>query len=86
MLFIKVIHKNGADVLFFPSIRFLKANSCSESFHGYSVHKNFEHLEKKAFCKSYLININEDFVLGTVQDPFCIFFLKLTPFFQGRYC
>ena len=48
MLFIKVIHKNGADVLFFPSIRFLKANSCSESFHGYSFHKNFEHLEKKA--------------------------------------
>ena len=76
MLFIKVIHKNGADVLFFPSIQFLKANSCSESFHGYSFHKNFEHLEEKAFFKSYLININEDFVLGTIQGPFCIFFFK----------
>lgn len=29
-------------------------------------HRDFEHLEEKAFLKSYLININDGFVLGTI--------------------
>lgn len=33
MLFTKAVHKNGNNVLFFPSVLLLKANSCSKSFH-----------------------------------------------------
>lgn len=87
MLFTKVVHKNGTDVLFFPQYISSKQTAVQNPSMDTLFHKNFEHLEKKAFLKSYLININEDFGLGTVQGPFCIFFfLKLTSFFQGRYC
>ena len=57
---------------YLPSTYFLKANRCPVPYQGLFFHCDFKHLEEKTFSSSYFININDDFVLGTVLGHMCV--------------